>query len=39
MDIGATLTDAHILGPWFAGESWRGWRTILRAAHGEADTR
>jgi hypothetical protein len=34
MDIAAALSDSRMLGQWFGGSSWDGWRTIMRAAHG-----
>jgi hypothetical protein len=30
------MTDPDILGPYFSGESWSGWRTLAKAINGEA---
>ena len=29
-----TMSDQELFGRWFAGSSWEGWRTILKAAFG-----
>jgi hypothetical protein len=39
MDIGAALDDPQVFEPWFHGESWNGWRAVLRAAFHEKMTR
>jgi len=28
------MDDAHLFGPFFKGDSWDGWRTVLKAAYG-----
>jgi hypothetical protein len=28
------MADSDLLGPFFSGESWQGWRTIAKAAFG-----
>jgi len=33
MDILAAMNDRNLFEPWFAGSSWDGWRTILKAAY------
>ena len=33
-----TMGDPELFGGWFAGETWDGWRTILKAAFGHALT-
>ena len=38
-DIGTTFTHGQLLGPFFAGASWDGWRAVLRAAFGEKLTK
>jgi hypothetical protein len=32
IDIVQALDDANLFGPWFAGDSWRMWRVVLKAA-------
>jgi hypothetical protein len=32
MNIIETIEDPNLFQPWFAGASWNGWRTILKAA-------
>src|SRR6267378_1617561 len=32
VNIIAALDDERLFKPWFRGESWDGWRTILKAA-------
>jgi hypothetical protein len=39
MEIGTALTDPKVLGPFFSGPSWDGWRAVLRAAFGERMTK
>ena len=33
LDIVAAMNHAGLFGPWFAGESWNNWRTILKGAY------
>ena len=39
MQIGSALTDPQIFEPWFHGDSWDGWRAVLRAAFAERMTK
>jgi hypothetical protein len=32
-DIAAALDHPGLFQPWFRGESWNGWRAIIKAAH------
>ncbi len=34
IDLIEALDDPNLLQPWFAGESWRPWRAVLKAACG-----
>jgi hypothetical protein len=36
IDIVQALDDANLFGPWFAGDSWRMWRVVLKGAFGLA---
>jgi hypothetical protein len=33
MNINETLTDPELFQPWFPGETWDRWRTVLKAAY------
>jgi hypothetical protein len=33
--VSAFITDPELLGPWFSGESWSNWLTVLKGAFGE----
>ena len=37
VDIATAMDDPELFGPWFDGESWNGWRAILKGAFGLAD--
>jgi len=39
IEIGTALTDPRMFAPWFAGETWDGWRAVLRAAFAEPMTK
>ena len=39
MQIGTALTNPKVFEPWFHGESWDGWRAVLRAAFAERMTK
>jgi len=30
VDIATAMDDPELFGPWFDGESWNGWRAILK---------
>ena len=34
LNIIAALDDERLFKPWFRGESWNGWRVVLKAAYG-----
>jgi len=33
IDIVAAMNDPALFQPWFAGETWDGWRAVLKAAY------
>ena len=37
VDIATAMDDPELFGRWFDGESWNGWRAILKGAFGLAD--
>jgi hypothetical protein len=37
VDIATAMDDPALFGKWFDGESWDGWRAVLKAAFGLAD--
>jgi hypothetical protein len=39
MDIGAALDDPAVFQPWFHGDSWNGWKSVLRGAFCEKMTK
>jgi hypothetical protein len=34
LDLVASMNHTKLFGPWFPGDSWNGWRTVLKAATG-----
>jgi hypothetical protein len=38
LDIVAAMNHPRLFRPWFAGESWNGWRAVLKGAYGLAMT-
>jgi hypothetical protein len=34
LDIVAAMNHPRLFRPWFAGESWNGWRAVLKGAYG-----
>jgi hypothetical protein len=34
LDIVAAMNHPRLFAPWFRGESWDGWRAVLKAAYG-----